>query len=56
MKITNPTDEKHELIIDSKRDGKTSEIAERLTLIWEQLQKSFVPISQRPIETLPSGE
>lgn len=27
VKITNPTDEKHELIIDSKGDGKTSEIA-----------------------------
>ena len=27
VKITNPTDEKHELIIDSKSDGKISEIA-----------------------------
>jgi len=27
VKITNPTDEKHELIIDSKLDGKISEIA-----------------------------
>jgi len=27
VKISNPTDEKHELIIDSKMDGKTSEIA-----------------------------
>jgi plastocyanin len=27
VKITNPTDEKHELIIDSNADGKTSEIA-----------------------------
>ena len=27
VKISNPTDEEHELIIDSKGDGKTSEIA-----------------------------
>lgn len=27
IKISNPTDEEHELIIDSKADGKTSEIA-----------------------------
>jgi plastocyanin len=27
VKISNPTDEEHELIIDSKADGKTSEIA-----------------------------
>lgn len=27
VKISNPTDEKHELIIESKSDGKTSEIA-----------------------------
>lgn len=27
VKISNPTDEEHELIIDSKIDGKTSEIA-----------------------------
>lgn len=27
VKITNPTDEKHELIVDSKEDGKASEIA-----------------------------
>lgn len=27
IKISNPTDEEHELIIDSKDDGKTSEIA-----------------------------
>lgn len=27
VKISNPTDEKHELIIDSKADGKTSEVA-----------------------------
>lgn len=27
VKISNPTDEEHELIIDSKEDGKTSEIA-----------------------------
>jgi plastocyanin len=27
IKISNPTDEEHQLIIDSKADGKTSEIA-----------------------------
>jgi hypothetical protein len=27
VKISNPTDEEHELIIDSKIDGKTSEVA-----------------------------
>ena len=27
VKISNPTDEKHELIVDSKIDGKTSEVA-----------------------------